>query len=43
MANKTEIADSLKDLRKRKGISQGELAELIEVHFTQESRHERCE
>lgn len=43
MLNKTEFADRLKDLRKRKRISQGELAELIEVHFTQVSRYERGE
>lgn len=43
MVNKTEFADRLKDLRKRKGISQSELAELIEVHFTQVSRYERGE
>lgn len=43
MVNKTGFADRLKDLRKRKGISQGELAELIEVHFTQVSRYERGE
>jgi len=43
MLNKTEFADRLKELRKRKGISQGELAELIEVHFTQVSRYERGE
>jgi transcriptional regulator with XRE-family HTH domain len=43
MLNKTEFSDRLKDLRKRKGISQGELAELIEVHFTQVSRYERGE
>ncbi len=43
MLNKIELADSLKGLRKRKGVSQGELAELIEVHFTQVSRYERGE
>lgn len=43
MVNRTEFADRLKDLRKRKGISQGGLAELIEVHFTQVSRYERGE
>lgn len=37
------FAESLKILRKRKGISQGELAELIEVHFTQVCRYERGE
>ena len=43
MLNKTEFADRLKELRKQKGISQGDLAELIEVHFTQVSRYERGE
>lgn len=43
MLNKTEFADRLKELRKKKGISQGELAALIEVHFTQVSRYERGE
>jgi transcriptional regulator with XRE-family HTH domain len=37
------FADRLKDLRKKKGISQAELADLIEVHFTQVSRYERGE
>ena len=36
-----EFAGRLKELRKKKGISQGELAERIEVHFTQVSRYER--
>lgn len=43
MLNKTEFADRLKDLLKRKRISQSELAERIEVHFTQVSRYERGE
>ena len=43
MLNKTEFADRLKELRKKKGISQGELTALIEVHFTQVSRYERGE
>jgi transcriptional regulator with XRE-family HTH domain len=43
MLNKTEFADRLKQLRKKKGISQSDLAELIEVHFTQVSRYERGE
>lgn len=43
MLNKTEFADRLKELRKKRGISQGELAALIEVHFTQVSRYERGE
>jgi len=40
---KTNFADRLKDLRKRKGLSQNELAEAIGVHFTQISRYERGE
>jgi transcriptional regulator with XRE-family HTH domain len=43
MLNKIEFADRLKQLRKQKGISQGDLAEIIEVHFTQVSRYERGE
>lgn len=43
MLNKMDFEDRLKELRKRKGISQGELAKLIEVHFTQVSRYERGE
>ena len=43
MLNKTEFADRLKELRKKKGISQDELAALIEVHITQVSRYERRE
>jgi transcriptional regulator with XRE-family HTH domain len=43
MTNKTDFSERLKDLRKKKGYSQGELAELIEVHFTQVSRYERGE
>lgn len=43
MLNKIEFADRLKQLRKQKGISQDDLAELIEVHFTQVSRYERGE
>jgi transcriptional regulator with XRE-family HTH domain len=43
MVNKIDFSDRLKDLRKRKGISQSELADLIEVHFTQVSRYERGE
>ena len=43
MLNKIDFADRLKELRKRKGISQGNLAELIEVHFTQVNRYERGE
>jgi transcriptional regulator with XRE-family HTH domain len=38
-----DFENRLKELRKRKGISQGELAKLIEVHFTQVSRYERGE
>lgn len=37
------FAERLKELRKKKGISQAELADLIEVHFTQVSRYERGE
>lgn len=40
---KMNFADRLKELRKRKGLSQGDLAERIEVHFTQVSRYERGE
>jgi len=43
IVNKTEFAYRLKELRKKKGISQDELAVLIEVHFTQVSRYERGE
>lgn len=43
MLNKMDFEGRLKKLRKRKGISQGELAKLIEVHFTQVSRYERGE
>jgi transcriptional regulator with XRE-family HTH domain len=43
MLNNKGFADRLKELRKKKGISQGELSELIEVHFTQVSRYERGE
>jgi|TARA_B110000261_G_C13062213_1_gene348668 transcriptional regulator with XRE-family HTH domain len=37
------FANRLKDLRKKKGLSQAELADNIEVHFTQISRYERGE
>ncbi|NUQ25379.1 MAG: helix-turn-helix transcriptional regulator [Saprospiraceae bacterium] len=37
------FAERLKALRKRKGYSQTELAELIDVHYTQISRYERSE
>lgn len=43
MLNKMDFANRLKELRKRKGISQGDLAELVEIHFTQVSRYERGE
>lgn len=43
MLNHMDFESRLKELRKRKGISQGELAKLIEVHFTQVSRYERGE
>jgi transcriptional regulator with XRE-family HTH domain len=38
-----DFAERLKDLRKRKSLSQAQLADLIEVHFTQVSRYERGE
>lgn len=41
--NKSTFADRLKDLRKKKSLSQAELAEAIGVHFTQLSRYERGE
>jgi len=37
------FADRLKQLRKKKGLSQAQLAEAIGVHFTQVSRYERGE
>ncbi|MEM0992934.1 MAG: helix-turn-helix transcriptional regulator [Bacteroidota bacterium] len=37
------FAERLKDLRKKKGFSQAQLAQKIEVHFTQVSRYERGE
>jgi transcriptional regulator with XRE-family HTH domain len=37
------FAERLKDLRKKKGLSQNQLAELINVHFAQVSRYERGE
>ena len=37
------FSDRLKALRKQRGISQAELAEQTEVHFTQISRYERGE
>ena len=37
------FAERLKQLRKKRGLSQNELAEAIEVHFTQVSRYERGE
>ena len=37
------FADRLKDLRKGKNISQADLANSIQVHFTQVSRYERGE
>lgn len=40
---KTTFADRLKDLRKKKSLSQAELSEAIGVHFTQLSRYERGE
>ena len=38
-----DFATRLKTLRKKKGYSQAQLAQLIEVHFTQISRYERGE
>ncbi|MFW5879783.1 MAG: helix-turn-helix domain-containing protein [bacterium] len=37
------FAERLKDLRKKKGLSQNELSNTIGVHFTQVSRYERGE
>lgn len=37
------FAERLKVLRKKRGISQADLANLIDVHFTQVSRYERGE
>ncbi len=37
------FAERLKQLRKKRGLSQNELAEAIKVHFTQVSRYERGE
>jgi len=37
------FAIRLKALRKKKGLSQAQLADLIEVHFAQVSRYERGE
>jgi transcriptional regulator with XRE-family HTH domain len=37
------FADRLKELRKKRNLSQGKLAELINVHFAQVSRYERGE
>lgn len=37
------FAERLKELRKRKNISQADLANMIQVHFTQVSRYERGE
>ncbi len=42
-SRKKTFADRLKELRKERGISQAELAGMIEVHFTQVSRYERGE
>lgn len=38
-----DFAERLKDLRKKKGFSQAQLAGRIKVHFTQVSRYERGE
>lgn len=40
---KTVFADRIKELRKKKGLSQAELAEAMGVHFAQVSRYERGE
>ena len=37
------FAERLKELRKKKGFSQAQLAEMINVHFAQVSRYERGE
>lgn len=42
-ANNMNFASRLKELRKKKGLSQNELSNLIDVHFTQVSRYERGE
>lgn len=39
----TTFPERLKSLRKQRGVSQAELAKMIEVHFTQVSRYERGE
>ena len=38
-----DFAGRLKELRKKKGIAQADLANMIGVHFTQVSRYERGE
>jgi len=38
-----KFADRLKELRKKRSLSQNELADAIGVHFTQVSRYERGE
>lgn len=40
---KNAFADRIKELRKKKGLSQAELAEAMGVHFAQVSRYERGE
>lgn len=40
---KHTFAERLKELRKKKGLSQAELAEAMQVHFAQVSRYERGE
>jgi len=37
------FADRLKQLRKKKGLSQADVAKLIDVHYAQVSRYERGE
>ncbi len=41
--SKSVFADRIKELRKKKGFSQAELAEAMGVHFAQVSRYERGE
>lgn len=43
MANKQTFADRLHELRKKKGLSQSDVAKAIGVHFAQVSRYERGE
>ena len=43
ISDKMEFSTRLKQLRKKKELSQADLAEAIGVHFTQISRYERGE